>query len=100
MTVQELINLITENRFYSLLEVEDAIDCKKVASGLELDKHRWYSKATDVYKCDDGFVGVKGVYQSFSDMQDWRDIDVLCEAEEYKEVQTVTYEPFYKKGEK
>ncbi len=93
MTVQELIDLISENNYYSLWEVEDDIPCKKVDSGLNLDEHRWYSCATDVYVCDDGYVGVTGPYQSFSETQTWKDINVLCTAEEYKVVLKRTYKP-------
>jgi len=93
MKVQELINLINENEFYSLFEAECAIprDVDKVASGLELNEHRWYSIAVDVYKCEDGFVGIRGAYQSFSEMQSWKDIDVICGAGEYIEKTTITY---------
>lgn len=97
MKVQELINAVnnSEESIYSLWQLEDVIhdlpEC--VAEGLELDEHRWYSVAVNVYKCEDGFVGVWGTYQSFSQMQGWSDIDIHCEAEEYKQVPSVTYVP-------
>lgn len=97
MKVQELIDAVnnSEESIYSLWQLEDVIpdlpEC--VAEGLELDEHRWYSVAVNVYKCEDGFVGVWGTYQSFSEMQGWSDIDILCEAEEYKQVPSVTYVP-------
>lgn len=99
MKVQELIDLIiSEYPIYSMWDAEEIIGKKaeKVASGLDLDEHRWYSIysiATDVYKCDDGFVGIRGAYQSFSEQQGWSDIDVTCFAEEYEAVQTITYKP-------
>lgn len=95
MKVQDVIDLFNENDVYALWEAEGMIEtfCKKVASGLNLDEHRWYSIATDVYKCEDGFVGVTGAYQSFSESQTWEDIGVICGAREYKAVQTTTYEP-------
>lgn len=95
MKVQEIIDLVKKEPLYSLWDAKDVIgeNAKKVASGLELDEHRWYSTAVDVYQCDDGFVGVWGAYQSFSEMQTWQDIDIVCEASKYKEVQSVTYEP-------
>lgn len=93
MKVQELIKLVNGGKFYSLYEVEDIIptNVEKVASGLELNEHRWYSTAVDVYKCEDGFVGIRGAYQSFSEMQTWKDIDVICGAGEYIEKTTITY---------
>lgn len=96
MKVQELIDLLDSNYpLYSLWDAKDVIgkNAKKVASGLELDEHRWYSVATDVYVCDDGYVGVRGAYQSFSEQQMWSDIDVTCTAEEYEAIQTITYKP-------
>lgn len=95
MKVQELIKLINENELYSLSDAEDLIyDAAEIVEhAIELDQHRWYSVATDVYKCDDGYVGVCGVFQSFSESQTHEDIDFLCEAEEYEEVLTVTYKP-------
>ena len=95
MKVQEIIDLVNKEPLYSLWDAKDVIgkNAKKVTSGLELDEHRWYSTAVDVYQCDDGFVGVWGAYQSFSEMQTWQDIDIVCEASKYKEVQSVTYEP-------
>lgn len=96
-TVEEVMNFVAENTFLSVWDAEDEIsaldkDLKIVARGLDEDKHRWYSLATTVYKCSDGYVGVKGGYQSYSEGQDWSDINVDCEAFPMKEVTTVTYE--------
>ena len=95
MKVQQLIEKVNNGKYYSLYEVEGIIptEIDKVASGLEQDEHRWYSTAVDVYKCEDGFVGIRGAYQSFSEMQTWKDINVLCKASEYLEVMTTTYKP-------
>lgn len=99
MKVQELIDLINDTErdvpLYSLYDAEDVIprEVDEVASGLDLDEHRWYSTAIDVYQCEDGFVGIWGAYQSFSEQQDWSDICVTCEASEYEPVYTMTYKP-------
>lgn len=98
MKVQEVIDLIDDSTIYSLAELEwDGYlpKCKCVARGLNLDEHRWYSVATNVYECEDGFVGVTGVYQSFSESQTWKDIGVPCYAEEYIATPTITYKPKY-----
>ena len=92
MKVQEAIDIIEESCLYALWMV-NLKDCKRVAEGLNLDEHRWYSIATNVYECEDGFVGVRRVYQSFSEMQDWEDIGVLCTAEEYVATPSITYKP-------
>lgn len=94
MKVKEFITLVNNNCFYSLhnlVEIENLPEC--IAEGLELDRHRWYSTAVNVYKCENGFVGVFGIYQSFSEYQDYKDIGIECVALEYEEVPSVTYKP-------
>lgn len=93
MKKEELINKINEAHCMSLWQAEDIIpiEIRKVADGLRLDEHRWYSTAIDVYEVEDGFVGVWGAYQSFSECQSWNDIGVECVAFGMKQVQTVTY---------
>lgn len=93
MTKQKLINQVNEAHYMSLWEAEDHIprEIPQVAEGLKLNEHRWYSTAINVYKCEDGFVGVWGAYQSFSEMQMWEDLHVICKAFPMKEIQTITY---------
>jgi len=95
MKVQELIDLINNTELYSLWDAGDLINGRATRedSGQDLSEHRWFSIATDIYKCEDGFVGVRGAYQSFSESQTWSDIDVLCTATEYKAVPTIKYVP-------
>ena len=95
MKTKEFIDAInnSEEPIYSLCCLDDYIENmpKLIKEGTDLDSHRWYSTAINIYKCDDGFVGVFGAYQSFSEMQDWDDIGVSCKAYEYKEIQSVAY---------
>ena len=97
MKVKELLDLISnsEETFYSLDDFEDFIDnkCEKVASHLDLDEHRWYSCATDVYKCEDGYVGVYAGYQLFTEQMYWADVDPCVDVEEYEAFTTVAYRP-------
>lgn len=84
MTCSEFEIEINDIAPYSLWEVTDiakANGVELVENGLNLDQHRWYSIATNIYKCSDGFVKVKGAYQSFSEAQTWEDINVFAEAE-------------------
>lgn len=97
MKVKELIELIdsSEETLYCLGDFEDLIDnkCEKVASHLGIDQHRWYSCATDVYKCEDGYVGIFAGYQLFSERMDWSNALPSTCVSEYEAVQKVTYRP-------
>lgn len=77
----------------SLEDIIDLPDC--VAQGLELDEYRWYSTAVNVYECENGFVGVYGVYQIFSEETDPSEIGIQCVARLYKQVPSVTYKPVF-----
>ena len=66
---------------YHTTDIAQTYGVNLIDEGLDLDQHRWYSIATNIYKCSDGYVKVKGAFQSFSEMQMWSDIDVHSEAE-------------------
>ena len=95
MKKKELIDLVNNDCLYSICEAEyimpQEVQC--VATDLEPDKHRWYSTCVNVYACEDGYVGVWGVNQLYSEMMCFSDCDCPCEAEEYEEVTTITYKP-------
>jgi hypothetical protein len=95
MKVEEVINLIDNtDELYYTSDAEDLLskyNVKQVAYGLNVDRHRWYDIVTDVYKCEDGFVGITGLGQLYSEMMTPSDCDVYCYAEEYEEEQTITY---------
>ena len=84
MTCSEFEVTINDVAPYSLWEVTDIAKVngvELVEKGLNLDQPRWYSIATNIYKCSDGYVKVTGAYQSFSEAQTWEDINVFSEAE-------------------
>lgn len=96
MKVKEFIELVNnyENPFLALYDVEDAVDekTKKVATiDIEVDKDAVY--ATDIYQCEDGFVGVSGLHEILNECLIPSDLDVNCEASEYEEVQVISYKP-------
>lgn len=97
MKVKELIEYVSKYNFYSLMEVEDFLkevpQC--VAERLEIEKHRWYSVSTSVYKLEDGFVGIRGVSDIYSDDIDAEDCGVRCTASEYEEFPYVLYKKKY-----
>lgn len=96
MKVQEVIDLVNNGEFKSINDVESELpkDVDKVASGLKPYDYLWYVISTSVYQCDDGFVGITG--PSCLQPQDiiWPNVlGEACYAEEYEEVQTITYKP-------
>ena len=97
MKVEEAIELINSKKLDALWRVEDEInDIKLVEKGSNLDEYRWFSYATNYYKCEDGFIGVEGPYQLFSESQMWSDTAEdygYCNAFEAEEYTTVSYRP-------
>lgn len=96
MKVAEVINKVNSTIYWSLFSFEEDFDLEIVASGLYVDKHRWYEISTSVYKCEDGFVGVNGVTQTYSENLSCEDILCKCFAEEFEPKQTIAYVPVKK----
>ena len=95
MKVKEFIKMVNEGEFWSLWEVDDSDlgDFERIQSGNDLDQHRWYSTAEDIYKLEDGYVGVYGLYQIFSEIGYAKDYDVKCVAYEVEPVPSIKYIP-------
>ena len=94
MKVEEFIKLINEGEFWSLAEVDDSglgEGFERIQSGNDLDEHRWYSTAEDIYKLEDGYVGVWGLFQIFSELGYSEDYDIKCEAYEVEPVPSIKY---------
>lgn len=92
MTVKEFIQKVEEKNFYCLGDIEDIKgDYKCVSEHQDLDQHHWYSTAINVYKVEDGFVGVWGLFQIFPECENPYDFEIACEAFEMKEIPSVTY---------
>ena len=97
MKVQELIDYVNSNEFYSVYEFENSLtdkqfkELKTVSEDIDVDRHRWYEISTTVYKVEDGYVGIRGISQIYSEYMSDKDCDYLCEASEYEEVQTISY---------
>lgn len=95
MKVQELIDHINSNEFYSLWDMEDSLFYndkdlpKRVAENLEKEEYRWYDVSVSVYKLEDGFVGVRGISFKYPDILD--DYIPKCSASEYIEIPSVSY---------
>lgn len=96
MKVEEFIKLVNEGEFWSLCEVDDSDlgeGFERIESGNNLDEHRWYSTAEDIYKLEDGYVGVWGLYQIFNEMNYPSDFEIECEAYEVEPVPSIKYIP-------
>ena len=65
---------------------------EKVASELEIEIEDFHSCATDVYKCEDGYVGIHAGL-TIDELAQWNRVDPDITVLEYEEVQIVTYEP-------
>ena len=97
MKVQELIDYVNSNVFYSIYEFEDSLtdkqfkELKIVPESIDVDRHRWYEVSTTIFKVEDGYVGVRGVTHLYSEGMTYKDCDYLCKASEYEEVQTISY---------
>lgn len=102
MKVKDFIDIINRNNIWTLCQVEDCEELwdkldsnneefpELVAYDLEINRDRWYSTSVDVYKLDDGFVGVYGVDSIQEDMY-YKDCGVKCEASEYEEYSAINY---------
>jgi hypothetical protein len=97
MKVQDLIELINNNvELYHNADAEDLLykhNVKKIAYNLGIDRHRWYETSIDVYKCEDGYVGITGISKIYFERMSSIDCGVHCYAEEYEPVQITSYKP-------
>ena len=94
MKVNELLSIVNTNEFPSLYDFEVKYsNLETVVSDIEIKRYRWYETSTTVYKCEDGFVGVNGVTECFSDVMDCNDCEYPCTAKEYEAVPSTVYKP-------
>lgn len=94
MKVNEIIQLIQdESPLYNVYQADDIIggQAKMVYKNLDPEEHRWYGSVTNIYECDNGYVGVTGPSKLYGEAMTWRDLEEDCYAEEYLAVPTVTY---------
>ena len=90
MKVKEAIELINNSdNCYSLYDAEGLLTkCKLINRQDYNNSNKWYIMATDIYKAENGYIGVRGVLGIKSEI-----INEHCRAEEYKAVPTITYIP-------
>lgn len=95
MTVKEAIKKISFNQCYSIWDAEEYLegDYKLVARDLEIARHRWHETSVNVYKLDDGYIGIWGLSKIYSELGTADDFKIQCEVDEYEEVQIISYQP-------
>jgi len=62
-----------------------------VATGLNVDKHRWYELSTEVISINGGLIGVRSVTDCFGEESSIEDMRHDLEFFEMKEVSSITY---------
>lgn len=62
-----------------------------VASGLEVDTHRWYELSTSVVSVNGSFIGINAISNTFSESMGYDDVYHHLEFFEMKEVKVVSY---------
>lgn len=99
MKVKEVISAINNTDYYSLISAQRAAKlCKDdlVVENYNFSKHKNFDIATNIYKCEDGFVGISGLKNDRS-KNGFDQYNIAAWVEEYVEIPTVTYAPKYRK---
>lgn len=96
MKVKETLEKINRGHFTSVWDVEEEVldnTVEKVAGDLEKAPYRRFVVSTNVYKLEDGFIGIRGVTELKSEYMLWSDWHYLTVAFEYEEYTTISYRP-------
>lgn len=95
MKVKEAIGKINSEQCYSIWDAENLLEGNYilVARDLEIARHRWHETSVNVYKLDDGYIGIWGLSNIYSEMDRAEDFRIPCEADEYEEVTSISYKP-------
>lgn len=96
MKVKEAIELINNSdNCYSLYDAESLLtECKLInRQDYNNNSNIWYIMATDIYKVENGYIGVRGVLGLKSATMNYPNPSEHCIAKEYKAVPTITYVP-------
>lgn len=93
-TVADVERIIADNKILYLGGLIEYLpdDIELVVLAADIDNHRHYSIAKDVYKCSDGYIEIFGAYQSFSEQQTWEDINVTCYTDRPTEEDCMVYD--------
>lgn len=95
----ELINIVNSGHFLSLKDLHldslEVVDIQREPTYHSDDHHLFYDIVTKIYRCSDGFVGVRGVYriniENDKDVFDLGILNLKCSASEYKETKVTVF---------
>ena len=99
MKVKEVISLISNTDYYSLIEATRAVGLYKddiVVENYNITKHKYFNIVTNIYQCEDGFVAITGLKNNIK-KKDYEEFNIAAFAEEYIEIPTVMYAPKYRR---
>lgn len=94
MTKEEFTNIVQSEKSYNLSAIDirhPEVSRMRVATGKYESAYKDYTSAINVYKCDDGVLGVMGPYRKYSESIKWEDLKMQCTIVPIKEVHTITY---------
>lgn len=95
MKVKEVIDKVNTYSYWSISMVEDEVfdnEAELVKCDLDIQRYRWFSVGTNVYKLEDGYIGITGLVDSFGDSS-IEDYNYKSSAEEYIPCVELSYQP-------
>ena len=94
MKVAEVIEKVNTTEYWSLYEFEEDTKLEVADHCINgIGYHLKYEEMTNVYKCEDGFVGVSGVVHVYDDTIEFSECKCKCTVKEYKPVLATKYIP-------
>lgn len=91
----ELINIVDSGNFLSLKELPldslEVVDIQREPTYHSEYHNLFYDIVTKIYRCSDGFVGVRGVYRVNTEDFGLGILNIKCSASEYKETKVTVF---------
>lgn len=91
----EVINIVDSGNFLSLKELPldslEVVDIQREPTYHSEDHNLFYDIVTKIYRCSDGFVGVRGVYRVNTEDFGLGILNIKCSASEYKETKVTVF---------
>lgn len=91
MKVAEVIEKVKITDYWSIYDFDEGLTEDVIEENINIKKHRWFETSCSIYKCEDGFIKVRGVSKIFGEDMGWEDCGFKCVAEECFPVPSVKY---------